>query len=247
MTRLSLIVPMYQLGKYLAPMLQTVADQTAEFELWLVDDGSSDDTLAQAQRFVAGIPNWHAEALPHHSGIGAARNFGLEQATGDIVAFVDGDDRLAADYVETMYTGFTMQPQVAAVTVGYQWWGGGAPRHGRWQQLDQRTMFEQVSHHGTQVGGYVWNKAFARTAIGTLRFDEQLAIAEDYWFTASFVAANAGSYWFEPTLRYTKVTRPNSTIHSATWGMRAQEDEVFAKISRLGEHLNNGHDHDRHH
>ncbi|WP_461215158.1 glycosyltransferase family 2 protein [Lacticaseibacillus sp. GG6-2] len=242
MTRLSLVVPIYQLGKYLAPMLATVAAQTVDFELWLVLDGTTDQSAQVATEFVDGHPDWHVLALPKHSGISRARNVGLAHATGDAVVFVDGDDELAPDFVETLAAGFGQG--VVATTVGYRWWGGGVSRSRGWEVLDQAQMFAQVSQHGTAVGGYVWNKAFLRSAIGDLRFDESLRLAEDYWFTASFVAANAGRYLFDPQVRYTKVMRPNSTIHTAGYSGRAQEAVVFSKIARLGEHLDHRDDND---
>ncbi len=233
--RLSLIVPIYQLGKYLAPMLQTVAAQTVPFELWLVLDGTTDQSAQIATQFVAGHSDWHVLTLAKHSGISHARNVGLAHATGEIVAFVDGDDRLAPDFVATLVAGFDRG--VVATAVGYRWWQEGRAHAPGWETLSQAQMFAQVSRHGSAVGGYVWNKAFLRTAIGDLRFDESLRLAEDYWFTASFVAANAGQYRYAPQVRYTKVMRPNSTIHSAGYGERQQEAQVFAKIARLGERL----------
>lgn len=235
MTRLSMIVPLYQLGEYLAPMLQTVGQQTSDCELWLVDDGSTDRSLQVATQFVAGIPHWHVLALGQHRGISAARNAGLAQATGDVVAFVDGDDRLAPDFVATLTAGF--EPGVVATAVGYHWWYERAPRQRGWQELDQAQMFAQVTQHGSTVGGYVWNKAFSRAAIGRLRFDESLQLAEDYWFTASFVAANPGRYRFAPAIRYQKTARANSTIRTVGWRGRQQEAAVFARIARLNEQL----------
>lgn len=232
MVRFSIIVPMDNLGEYLQPMLDTLSAQTADFELWLISDGATDGTFAKAQRFVRGIANWHAIEIPH-AGISAARNVGLTYATGDVVAFVDGDDRLAPDFVETLQRGFT-QPDIVATAVGYRWWGVSQHYAPGWQVLTQKQMFAQVSQHGSVIGGYVWNKAFRRAAIGNLRFDESLHIAEDYWFTASFVAQNPRHYAFEPNVRYVKIMRPSSTIHTAD---RRQEAVVFAKIRALAKGL----------
>lgn len=240
MVRFSVIVPMYNLGEYLSPMLATLANQTENFELWLVSDGSTDQTFPRAQQFVRGIANWHALEVPH-VGIGAARNVGLAHATGEIIAFVDGDDRLAPDFVQTLEAGFS-SPDIVATAVGYRWWGVSQHFAPGWLTLDQRDMFDQVTQHGSAIGGYVWNKAFRRDAIGNLRFDEQLHIAEDYWFTASFVAQNPKRYAFEPNVRYVKVMRPNSTIHTAN---RRQEAQVFDRIHALAQHLDRGDDDDR--
>ncbi|MDN6765917.1 MAG: glycosyltransferase family 2 protein, partial [Lactiplantibacillus plantarum] len=89
--------------------------------------------------------------------------------------------------------------------------------------------------HGTESGGYIWNKAFCRAALLTARltFDESLDIAEDYLFTASFVAQTPGKYVYLPQVLYTKRNRPDSTIHTATWRDRQTEDTVFKRIHAL--------------
>lgn len=241
MVRFSVIVPMYNLGEYLQPMLDTLANQTENFELWLISDGSTDETFAHAQQFVRGIANWHALEM-EHGGIAAARNAGLKHATGDIIAFVDGDDRLAPDFVQTLQAGFS-RSDIVTTAVGYRWWGVTQHHLPGWVYFDQQQMFGQVSQHGSAIGGYVWNKAFRRKAIGDLRFDESLHIAEDYWFTANFVAQNPGTYAFEPNVRYVKVARPNSTIHTAD---RRQEAQVFNQIHQLAKGLDHRHHNDRH-
>jgi glycosyltransferase involved in cell wall biosynthesis len=230
--RLSLIVPVYDLGPYFRPMLDSLTRQTVDFELWLVDDHSQDGSAAVAADFVAGHSAWHAVPGPAMAGRSKARNAGLVRASGEAVAFVDGDDLLAPDFVATLAAGFA-HPEVVGTSVGYRWWHAAPVTKTPWQYLDQVAMFNQVSHHGTAIGGYVWNKAFLRQAIGDLRFDESLRLAEDYWFTASFVANNPGVYAHAPKIRYTKVARPHSTLYSANFAARRQEDQVFDKIRRL--------------
>nr|WP_252904462.1 hypothetical protein [Secundilactobacillus silagei] len=64
-----------------------------------------------------------------------------------------------------------------------------------------------------------------------------MTIAEDYLFTATFVANNPGIYRYDPAVRYTKVNRPGSTIHSRSLAERRVENQVFDQIYRLGEYL----------
>ncbi|MFD1440411.1 glycosyltransferase family 2 protein [Lacticaseibacillus hegangensis] len=234
---LTIVIPTYQLGTYFEPLLGDLTHQTADFTLWLVDDGSTDGTAERGAAFVRGIPNFHHEAFARHRGVSVARNFGLARATTSAVAFIDGDDRIAPTFAAVMARAMT--PGIAAVAVGYRWFRGAPPRQAQEVLLNQREMFDQVAHHGTEVGGYVWNKAFRTAAIraANLQFDEDLPIAEDYLFTASFVAATPGPYAYLPAILYTKENRPNSTIHTAGWAARRQEDAVFARIRQLGRTL----------
>ena len=117
---LTIIVPTYNLGRYLPATLKTIQEQTIDVELWLIDDASTDRTAQTAADFVRGVPNYHATAFDRHRGIGAARNFGIDHASGRFIAFVDGDDLIAPTFAETLVRGFTSG--VVATAVGYDWW-----------------------------------------------------------------------------------------------------------------------------
>lgn len=230
--KLSLVVPTYNLADYIPSLLSDLSQQTQDFELWLVDDGSTDQTPAVINDFVRGVPNFYAVSLDH-KGVSNARNYGLRHATGGGVAFIDGDDRIAPLFVSAMSKG--LDRDTPMMSVGYEWYRRPVSSSSRLMTLDQRRMFEQVANHGTEVGGYVWNKAFLKSALTSSRlfFDTNLHIAEDYLFTASFVAKNKGPYLYLPQVLYQKRNRPGSTIHSATWADRQKEDAVFRTIRRL--------------
>jgi glycosyltransferase involved in cell wall biosynthesis len=85
----SVIIPTYNRAELLQEALATVFDQQfADFEVLVVDDGSTDDTLAILKAQSSPIT-----VLRHtHQGPGAARNAGVERATGEYVAFLDSDD-----------------------------------------------------------------------------------------------------------------------------------------------------------
>lgn len=237
MTTLTLVIPTYNLGHYFDETLKTIAEQTVEFELWLVNDHSTDGTAEKASDFVSERPTFHVEQFKQHRGVSAARNFGLAHATGDVIAFADGDDQLDPDYVKTLVNGF--KNGVVAVAVGYLWWHTTIDQRNVYLPMSQREMFNQVSHRGTDVGGYIWNKAYSLAAIreADLQFDESLSIAEDYLFTASYVAKTPGVYVYDPALRYTKVNRPGSTIHTRNLHDQRVEEQVFSYIRRLGESI----------
>lgn len=84
-----------------------IQQQTIDVELWLVDDASTDETAETVAAFVNGIPNYHATVFSRHQGVGAARNFGIDHATGRFLAFVDGDDLIAPTFAATLLRGFT--------------------------------------------------------------------------------------------------------------------------------------------
>jgi CDP-glycerol glycerophosphotransferase len=90
--RISVVVPVHNVAPYLEACLESLAQQTvADLEIVMVDDGSTDDSPAIAERFVARDERFRL-LRQENAGQGPARNAGLDRATGEFVAFVDGDD-----------------------------------------------------------------------------------------------------------------------------------------------------------
>lgn len=86
---ISVIIPVYNAEKYLSEAVDSVLAQVAGVgEIILVDDGSSDDSLRVARSFGARV----IVCTQENCGAGAARNRGLEQASGEFLAFLDADD-----------------------------------------------------------------------------------------------------------------------------------------------------------
>lgn len=87
----SVIVPTYQMGRFLPMALASIQAQTyPDWEVHVVDDGSTDDTAAVMQRFLAD-PRFHYHRGPRR-GVSAARNAGIRNARGEFVALLDADD-----------------------------------------------------------------------------------------------------------------------------------------------------------
>ena len=88
----SIVVPVYNVEKYLTKCLDSIAAQTfRDFEVIIVDDGSTDSCPGTADAYAAGRENFkviHQE----NQGLVGARNTGLLAASGDYVTFLDSDD-----------------------------------------------------------------------------------------------------------------------------------------------------------
>ena len=98
----SVIVPAYNVEKYLPRCLDSLAAQTFAFvEIIVVDDGSTDSTLEIAKSYAEGNARFKV-VHRDNGGLSAARNSGLAVATGKYVGFVDGDDYVDRAMFETM-------------------------------------------------------------------------------------------------------------------------------------------------
>lgn len=92
--KVSVIVPMYNVGSYAKACLASLTGQSYEnLEIIVVDDGSTDDT-SEICLSVSKDDNRVAVVRKSNGGLSSARNYGLSKATGDYVTFVDGDDVL---------------------------------------------------------------------------------------------------------------------------------------------------------
>ncbi len=109
--RVSIIVPGYNDGEYIARALESCTTQThGNLQIVAVDDGSTDDTLQAMERFARIDPRITVVALPQNRGAHNARRAGLEQATGQLVMFLDGDDELAPETAARAAAEFAQAP-----------------------------------------------------------------------------------------------------------------------------------------
>lgn len=97
--KISIIVPAYNVEKYIEACIESVKKQTCpEFECLIVDDGSTDNTLSLIQKMIENDKRfklYHQENL----GVSAARNTAISHATGEYLVFLDSDDMLREDAV----------------------------------------------------------------------------------------------------------------------------------------------------
>jgi FkbM family methyltransferase len=101
MPRVSVVVPIYNVERYLRECLESIAIQRVDLEVIMVDDGSTDGSTEIAEEFVARDPRFRLIRRPN-GGLGAARNTGIDAATGEFICFVDSDDMLTPDAYELL-------------------------------------------------------------------------------------------------------------------------------------------------
>ena len=100
---ISVIVPIYNCCAYLEKCLASIAAQTmTNFEVILIDDGSSDGSSEIAQKFAQENPGWQY-IWQANGGVAVARNQGLARATGEYIAFIDADDHIDKCMLQEMY------------------------------------------------------------------------------------------------------------------------------------------------
>lgn len=101
--KVTVIVPVYNIEKYLMECLQSIAAQTLDgLQVLLIDDGSKDSSGQICRDFAASHPNFEYH-YKENGGTASARNVGLSHARGEYIGFVDSDDWIEPEMFETMY------------------------------------------------------------------------------------------------------------------------------------------------
>lgn len=116
---ISVIVPVYNVEKYLRQCLDSLLQQSyRDLEIIMVDDGSQDSSGEICEEYAGKYPHFKV-VHKQNAGLGMARNTGLEHITGQYVVFVDSDDYLDKDAIETLYKGLT-ENQVDMCKAGFR-------------------------------------------------------------------------------------------------------------------------------
>ena len=113
---ISIIVPIYNVEKYLRQCLDSIQDQSYQnFECLLINDGSPDNSADICKEYVSKDPRFRY-IEKENGGVSSARNLGLEHSKGEYITFIDSDDWVDSDYLEVLYKSLTDEKADVAVS-----------------------------------------------------------------------------------------------------------------------------------
>ena len=172
--KISVIVSIYNIQNYIEKSVQSIQNQTyRNLEIILVDDGSTDESGKICDDFASKdsrIKVLHKK----NGGLSSARNEGIKIATGEYIAFVDGDDWIDANMYENMYLALAKADAELAVCSYKQ----VSVQHVHDTSTDVILYFEQdealesfiKEEQEVQIQNAAWNKLFRRELLKELRF-----------------------------------------------------------------------------
>lgn len=104
MPKVSIIVPVYNVEKYIEKCLETLVNQTLQdIEIIIVNDGSKDNSKEIIKKYIEKYPEKIVYLEKENGGLSDARNFGIPYAKGEYIAFLDSDDYVELNMYEDMY------------------------------------------------------------------------------------------------------------------------------------------------
>lgn len=123
----SIIIPFYNSGNYLNQCIDSVINQTINFEknveIILVNDGSSDDFLDKINKYLTQYPENIFIHTINHKGQAYARNYGLKYVNGKYVNFLDSDDYLSENTLEEVYKSFSKYDDINVSCIPIKYFG----------------------------------------------------------------------------------------------------------------------------
>ena len=219
--KVSIIVPMYNIEKYLAKCLESCVRQTLyDIEIICVDDGSTDSSGKIAEKFAQDDPRI---TVIHkaNGGLPAARNAGLDVATGNWIMFLDSDDYLSENaceriwvesnehYLEIIAFSTAIFPEYPVAPKWYHETLTVYPYYSK--EFDYKTLFYRAGGHP-----FVWRQAYSHEFLQRtgMRFDEEMRYGEDIVFQfEAFPQANFFSFISDELYHY-RWTRPGSLMEN---------------------------------
>jgi glycosyltransferase involved in cell wall biosynthesis len=173
--RVAIIIPCFNHGRFLADALKSAFSQTRRADqIVIVNDGSTDNTAEIARQFKAAD-----YVLQENRGLAAARNAGLVKSAADFVLFLDSDDVLLSNAIESCLSAFIAQPGAAFVYGGFRLVDASRNLISEIRPAMQRDHYAALlrGNHIAMHGTVMYNANILRSAGG---FDVKLRCCEDY-------------------------------------------------------------------
>lgn len=180
--KVSIIVPVYNVEKYIDECVRSLIGQTYQsLEIILVDDASADRCGAICDAYAEQDSRIIVIHKPN-GGAASARNAGLDAATGDYICFVDSDDMVLPEYVQTLAQ--TMEAENAdAAVCGFYFWSKAEARPCATETAPGVYSCEEYMLRFLQDWScsLLWNKIFKKEAIGDIRMAEGHRVDDEYF------------------------------------------------------------------
>ena len=225
--KVTVIVPVYNVEKYIGNCVESIIKQKYHnIEIILIDDGSIDksgkicDEYSKKDKRIKVI---HKK----NNGVSSARNSGIDNATGDYICFVDGDDYVTEDYVEYMYN--LIKKENADISLCNRMFGNFDNKQTeivKISKINGEEALEAILNYKIPIG--VYSKLFKIDLLknNNIRFFEELFMGEGFNFNAlsfqyakNIVVSNLKIYYYR---------RDNNMSATTKFSIKKCENSLYA-------------------
>lgn len=188
--KVSIIIPVFNVEDYLPKMINSILSQRInEFEIILIDDGSTDLSSNICDAYSAKYKNIRV-IHQYNEGASNARNKGISLAKGDYIFFLDADDEVRANYFVKMIHSF-IKTKSDMICCSYSSKINKEVYKSRYViEQPKKMMYGLISKKRTKkYSGYLWCKAFKRNILinNNISFNEEVGMWEDVLFVENYL------------------------------------------------------------
>ena len=236
---ISIIVPVYNVEKYLRMCLDSIQNQTYQnFECLLINDGSPDNSADICREYVAKDARFRYFEK-ENGGSSSARNFGIERSGGAYITFVDSDDWLEHDALDRLYG--ALKKENADISIGrynyydesrYQYLFYDSNPDNSFEVIEGKEIIDREGVEEMRNGNWTvaYLKLFKRGLLQDLSFPIGKMAEDTYWTwkvllrASRIVYLNSYIYWYRIGL---------SDTLSNIWSEKRMYDEIDAREEKL--------------
>lgn len=212
---ISIVVPMYNCENYITKCIETILIQTySNIEVILIDDGSDDNTYSICSKII-GNDKRVKLIRKKNSGVSDTRNIGIENSMGKYITFIDADDYVSNDYIETLYN--NMIKYNADIIMSNAIDIKNEKKIYNYRVLsdivfDKKNCLKSLFSE-KEITSTCWGKLFKTSNVKQIKFDSKMKIAEDFKFLVDIIN-HSNKIAVVPVYKYYYVLTENSAIRS---------------------------------
>ncbi|MCM1218377.1 MAG: glycosyltransferase family 2 protein [Lachnospiraceae bacterium] len=234
MEKISIVVPTYNVAKYLDNFFRKLEEQTyQDFKVYIVYDESTDESLKIIERYHQQRPQKYEIIMsPKKDGLGAARDCALDSGAivGDYVLFLDPDDYPESNFLERMITK-ALQTDADVVVCGFERFEDGTNKvlckemiHNPEEMVTNIADFDMLAY----MNPVVWDKLYKRTCIESLRFTNIKRTEDVFWLM--HMIPHIKSIAFVNEVLYHYRVRENSLLNTISEKAYEEVTQAFADV-----------------
>lgn len=214
--KISIIIPVYNVEKYLETCINSILHQTYKnLEIIFVNDGSKDNSLKILKKYKK-IDKRIVVIDQQNGGLSNARNSGLKVFTGEYVTFIDSDDYITNEHIETLYNNIIESDADLSITQFKKIYENKPVKNinesNKVKVITQEKMLDLIFSNDDLSFG-VWNKLYKASIIKNQFFDEQILFQEDLPFIYNYVT-KCSSVCYSTKQTYMYLQRNGSILRS---------------------------------